>query len=91
MSSNRPPIQAPAVVHYGDRPVGPLVMPMAEPESFVAEFNRTYRSIGLTVTINEHGHPLVSQLKGLHSERANGGGEPSVNNPDWPIDRVNNE
>lgn len=54
-------------------------MPTAEPESFVAEFNRTYLSIGLSVTMSDQGRPLVSPLKGLHSECANGGVEPSVN------------
>lgn len=54
-------------------------MPTAEPQSFVEEFNRTYRSIGLSVTLSEQGRPLVSQLKGLHSEGTHGGVEPSVN------------
>ena len=78
MSSHRPPIASPAVVRHGQRPVGPLVMPMTETESFVEEFNRIYQSIGLTVTISDQGRPLVSQPKGLPSGGANGGGEPSV-------------
>ncbi len=78
MSSHRPPIASPAVVHQGPHPVGPLVMPETGSESFVEEFNRTYRSIGLTVTISDQGRPLVSQPKGLHSGGANDGDKPSV-------------
>ncbi len=94
MSSLRPPISSPAVVHHGERAVGPLVIAEAESESFVEEFNRTYRSIGLTVTLNDQGRPLVSSPKGLHSGRAHDGDQPSVTeirNPDRRNDRVNNE
>jgi len=66
MSSNRPPMPSEAVIHQGDRPIGPLVMPLTGEEAFVEEFNRTYRSIGLTVTMNAQGRPLVSRAKGLH-------------------------
>ncbi len=56
-----------AIVTHSGRPVGPMTMPDQNGESFVEEFNRTYRSIGLSVTLNEQGRPLVSQVKGLHS------------------------
>ncbi len=67
MSSNRPPMPCQATVSQRHRPVGPLLLPDVAPESFVEEFNRTYRSIGLTVTLNEHSRPLVSSPKRLHS------------------------
>ncbi|MFG0289231.1 MAG: hypothetical protein ACF8CQ_13720 [Rhodopirellula sp. JB044] len=67
MSSNRPPNPSHAIVTHSGRAVGPMMMPEQNGESFVEEFNRTYRSIGLSVTLNEHGRPLVSQVKGLHS------------------------
>ncbi|MCM2371528.1 hypothetical protein [Aporhodopirellula aestuarii] len=67
MSSNRQPMPSHAIVTHSGRPVGPMMLPANNGDSFVEEFNRTYRSIGLTVTLNEHGRPLVSQVKGLHS------------------------
>ncbi|TWT64573.1 hypothetical protein [Allorhodopirellula solitaria] len=70
MSSPRAAIDSAAVVCHGPRAVGPMVVPPTDSESFVEEFNRTYRSIGLTVTINDQGRPLVSQPKGLHSAGA---------------------
>lgn len=69
MSSNRAPMSSQAVVRQAGRPIGPLLMPEANEASFVEEFNRTYRSIGLTVTLNEQGRPSVAQAKGLHSQR----------------------
>lgn len=51
MSSNRPAMSSDAVVMRQDKPAGVLLLPMIEPQSFVEEFNRTYASIGLSLSV----------------------------------------
>lgn len=58
MSSPRAALPSDAVVVRADRPVGAILLPEVEPESFVEEFNRTYASIGL----------VLSTIDGLRSK-----------------------
>lgn len=51
MSSQRPAMPSDAVVVREDRPVGAMLLPIADSESFVEEFNRTYASIGLSLSV----------------------------------------
>ncbi|MFG0264552.1 MAG: hypothetical protein ACF8AM_05290 [Rhodopirellula sp. JB055] len=54
MSSWRATLPGDAILLQGDHAEGPLLMPQTHRESFVEEFNRTYRSINLSITIREH-------------------------------------
>ncbi|MEM9585710.1 MAG: hypothetical protein AAGA03_00390 [Planctomycetota bacterium] len=54
MSSPRKWIPGDAIVMQANQPVGPLLMPSADPVSFVDEFNRTYQSIGLKLRLSEN-------------------------------------
>jgi len=51
MSSQRPAIASDAFVVSKDQPVGAMLLPIADSASFVEEFNRTYASIGLSITV----------------------------------------
>ncbi|KLU04924.1 hypothetical protein RISK_003192 [Rhodopirellula islandica] len=53
MSSGRETLPGDAILYQGDHAEGPLLMPPTHRESFVEEFNRTYRSINLSITIRE--------------------------------------
>lgn len=57
MSSPRAASPSDAVIVRTDRPVGAVLLPEVEPDSFVEEFNRTYASIGL----------ILSKIDGLRS------------------------
>ncbi|KAA1257836.1 putative pterin-4-alpha-carbinolamine dehydratase [Rubripirellula obstinata] len=71
-SSNRTPGQCDAVLSVGAADptssattrsaVGPLRLPLKNPESFVARFNRIYASIGLSLQVAENSGSLVSNL-----------------------------
>lgn len=52
MSSNRLAIPSDAIVMRQDEPVGAVLLPSVEIESFVEEFNRTYESIGMRLSVN---------------------------------------
>ncbi|WDQ17672.1 hypothetical protein [Rhodopirellula sp. P2] len=51
MSSWRATLPGDAILYLGDHAEGPLLMPPTHRESFVEEFNRTYRSINLSITV----------------------------------------
>ncbi|TWT93559.1 hypothetical protein [Neorhodopirellula pilleata] len=51
MSSHRPTMPCDAVIVRQDRPVGAMLLPIVDSESFVEEFNRTYASIGLRISV----------------------------------------
>lgn len=56
-SSNRVGGVCDAVLVQADRPVGPLRLPDHRADDFIADFNRTYRGIGMrlaTVDPSEH-------------------------------------
>lgn len=53
MSSWRETLPGDAILFQGDHAEGPLLMPPTHQESFVEEFNRTYRSINLSITVRE--------------------------------------
>lgn len=49
MSSNRGTTPTSAVLRSGEKIVGPMLIPDAQPDEFIDEFNVTYRSLGLSV------------------------------------------
>lgn len=53
MSSWRETLPGDAILFQGDHAEGPLLMPPTHRDSFVEEFNRTYRSIHLSITVRE--------------------------------------
>ncbi|SMP57159.1 hypothetical protein SAMN06265222_105269 [Neorhodopirellula lusitana] len=77
MSSNRFAGPSEAVVTRDDQMVGAMLLPQRDGQSFVEEFNRTYRSIGLSVEIYEPSQPgpvkilsSLSDAPALHSQAA---------------------
>ncbi|MCA9135572.1 MAG: hypothetical protein KDB00_02405 [Planctomycetales bacterium] len=48
-SSNRSTSPCDAAVYRDEKPVGPLRLPMEETASFVEEFNRVYRQVGIAI------------------------------------------
>lgn len=48
-SSGRTAVPVNAVLYQQDRATGGMVLPERDSDAFVAEFNRTYRSIGLVL------------------------------------------
>ncbi|MCC9641834.1 hypothetical protein LOC71_06070 [Rhodopirellula sp. JC740] len=59
MSSWREMLPGDAILYQGDHAEGPLLMPPTHRESFVEEFNRTYRSINLSIELRPDSKDVV--------------------------------
>lgn len=68
MSSWRETLPGDAILYQGDHAEGPLLMPPTHRESFVEEFNRTYRSINLSIELRPANDGASSeQLQIIHA------------------------